>query len=232
MSQQKETKFFTPQKNESDSKKSFTPSAEPIEAKIVLLGNSGVGKTSLVMRFIHHQFSSNLNSTIGASYLDKIVNYNGQQVKLQMWDTAGQERFRSLAPMYYRGASMALLIFDVTNEDSWKSVQHWVTELQNNTQDEHQLVFIIGNQIDKEKRVVDRDKVLEYAESINAFYYETSAKENLGVEELQDDMVALLVESSHQLQEEAKIEKEKKNLAEISSTTPTKSPPGQGGCCK
>lgn len=165
-----------------------------LEAKIVLLGETGVGKTSIVVRYVEQRFSSVMSPTIGASFLTKTICIEGVRVKLQLWDTAGQERFRSLAPMYYRGAAAAVLIYDVGSEDSFLRVKEWVKELRTNVFDEIVLV-IVGNQIDKNYREVSNSDAQEYAHSIGALCVETSAKKNTGIDELFGQLAKQLVDS-------------------------------------
>eukprot|EP01114_Cavostelium_apophysatum_P015041 TRINITY_DN4023_c0_g1_i1.p1 TRINITY_DN4023_c0_g1~~TRINITY_DN4023_c0_g1_i1.p1 ORF type:complete len:207 (-),score=24.02 TRINITY_DN4023_c0_g1_i1:43-663(-) len=154
------------------------------DAKVVLLGDSGVGKTSLVMRYVQGTCAPEQNSTIGASFMTKRMFLNNWKVKLQIWDTAGQERFRSMTPMYYRGANAAILVYDMTQAQSFESVKDWVRELNTNVNDEI-VIAIAGNKCD----LVDKDgaissQVKEYAESIDAMCFETSALTDRGVEDL------------------------------------------------
>eukprot|EP01130_Rhizamoeba_saxonica_P018509 TRINITY_DN928_c2_g3_i4.p1 TRINITY_DN928_c2_g3~~TRINITY_DN928_c2_g3_i4.p1 ORF type:complete len:123 (-),score=24.69 TRINITY_DN928_c2_g3_i4:360-728(-) len=107
-----------------------------IEAKIVLLGDSGVGKTSIALRYTQEGVPKSTNPTIGASYLLKNLRIEDQKVKLQIWDTAGQDRFRSLAPMYYRFAKAALIVYDITCKKSFDKVREWVNELKMNVSED------------------------------------------------------------------------------------------------
>ncbi|TFY74506.1 hypothetical protein EWM64_g9505, partial [Hericium alpestre] len=98
-----------------------------IDAKIVVMGNTGVGKTSLLQRYTQNKFDpKNTTSTTGAFFVTKKISVNGLKVRLQLWDTAGQERFRSMAPMYYRGANAALLLYDITSAVSFEDVRGWL----------------------------------------------------------------------------------------------------------
>jgi len=153
-------------------------------AKVVLLGESGVGKSSLVLRYVEGQFSPVTKSTIGASFFTKRLLYDGVKAKLQIWDTAGQERFRSLAPMFYRGAAAAVVIYDITNGASFERMKSWVKELQNNVKEEIVLV-IVGNKADQAaSRAVDTSVVEEFVRACGAAsYFETSAKNNVNVDE-------------------------------------------------
>jgi len=118
---------------------------------------------------------------------------NGTRIKLQLWDTAGQERFRSLAPMYYRGAAAALLVYDVTSEESFQKVKEWVKELRTNIYEDI-ILAIVGNQVDRTYRQVERAEAEEYAHSIGALCFETSAKTNKGIEEMFVEMAKQLVD--------------------------------------
>merc|ERR1739841_297673 len=101
-----------------------------VQFKLVLLGDSAVGKSSLVLRFVRGQFFEYQESTIGAAFLTQTVALNDTTVKFEIWDTAGQERYHSLAPMYYRGAAAAVVVYDITNADSFQRAKSWVKELQ------------------------------------------------------------------------------------------------------
>eukprot|EP00268_Persea_americana_P019488 TRINITY_DN19978_c0_g1_i3.p1 TRINITY_DN19978_c0_g1~~TRINITY_DN19978_c0_g1_i3.p1 ORF type:complete len:132 (+),score=5.90 TRINITY_DN19978_c0_g1_i3:202-597(+) len=101
-----------------------------IQAKLVLLGDMGTGKTSLVLRFVKGQFFDYQESTIGAAFFSQILSLNEATVKFDIWDTAGQERYHSLAPMYYRGAAAAVVVYDITSMDSFVRAKKWVQELQ------------------------------------------------------------------------------------------------------
>ncbi len=125
-------------------------SSRPREIKFVLLGDSGVGKSSLVLRFVAQSFRPFSESTIGASFMSKQMEVDGGRVKMQIWDTAGQERYHSLAPMYYRGASAAIVVYDITRRESFATLQRWVTELQEKTKDIQ--ILVAGNKKDLEVR--------------------------------------------------------------------------------
>ena len=138
----------------------------------------------MALRYVQDIFSSSSNPTIGASFLTKRVILNGSKIKLQLWDTAGQERFRSLAPMYYRGALAALLVYDVTNVESFEEVKGWAEELRTNVE-ANLIVVVVGNKIDLAKhRVVTERQGKTFADSIGALFFETSARENVGIDPL------------------------------------------------
>lgn len=159
---------------------------EQYEFKVVLLGDKGVGKTCLVLRFIEGHFNVRQQSTIGAFFLTKrIATQEGHSAKIQIWDTAGQERFRAMAPMYYRNAAAAIVCFDITDESSFNTMKDWVEELKTNVAEKNLVLAIACNKGDlADERVVSRARAEQFARSINAIIHETSAKENFGVAEL------------------------------------------------
>jgi len=154
------------------------------DAKLVLLGNSGVGKTSLAIRYVQGIYQADQGSTIGASFLTKRMFLDDWKVKLQIWDTAGQERFKSMTPMYYRGSNAALLVYDITQADSFQKMKEWVRELNINIA-EPIIIAIAGNKCDLEaERQIPFATAKEYADSIDAILSETSAKQDKGIEDL------------------------------------------------
>ncbi|ORY98706.1 ras-like GTP-binding protein RYL2 [Syncephalastrum racemosum] len=157
---------------------------ERLEAKVVILGSTGVGKTSVVVRYVQKSFSQSSTSTIGASFMTKKLTVDDCQVRLQIWDTAGQERFRAMAPMYYRGAHAAILVYDITSEESFTDMNAWVEELKKNMDDDL-VIFIVGNKLDlaADQREVPIEKTEDYAMRVldgNCDVYEVSAKEDDG----------------------------------------------------
>ena len=119
-----------------------------LERKLVILGATDVGKTSLAVRYCNNEFLAQTATTIGASFLIKKLALDGKRLTLQIWDTAGQERFRSMAPLYYRNAKAALLVFDWSNAESWGKVRGWVEELRKHVEDDA-LLAIAANKADK-----------------------------------------------------------------------------------
>jgi len=152
--------------------------------KIVILGEGRVGKTSILLRYVRGEYNDKQASTLQASYLDKRVVAEGVTTSLSIWDTAGQERFHSLGPIYYRDADGALLVYDITDFESFAKVQKWVKELRSIVGNDISIV-IAGNKVDLEKRraVVEAD-ALAYAASVGAQHMYTSAKLNQGLEEI------------------------------------------------
>lgn len=154
------------------------------EVKCVVLGDTGVGKSSLVLKFVSGNFKPYSESTIGASFQSKYVVVKGQSLKYQIWDTAGQEKYHSLAPMYYRGAAAAIVVYDITRANTLKTLRNWVDELK--AQGPKDIaIAVAGNKADmKEQREVETNTAKEYADEIGALFLETSAKESTNVDEL------------------------------------------------
>lgn len=144
--------------------------------KLVLLGDAAVGKSSCVERFVKNEFFEFQQPTIGAAFLTQTVALDDYIVKFEIWDTAGQERYRSLAPMYYRGAAAALVVYDITSTESFQGAKTWIEELQRQGNADI-VIGLAGNKMDQEsKREVAKDEGKNYAQENNCIFFETSAK--------------------------------------------------------
>ena len=157
------------------------------EVKICLLGDVNVGKTSIASRFCKNSFTDTYRNTIGGAYQQQnIVLNNGAKIKLHIWDTSGQDRFRSMTNLYYRDAQVAILTYDVTNEQSLESLNYWLNELNDKVEIDNMVLCLAGNKSDIEssKRQVSTAKGKAFAEEHNMIFYETSAKTGAGVKEL------------------------------------------------
>lgn len=158
--------------------------------KIVLLGESAVGKSSIVHRFVKNTFDDLRESTIGAAFLTQsiVLPESNTTIKFEIWDTAGQERYKSLAPMYYRKANAALCVYDITSHASFEKAQDWIKELKRQAPDGI-VICLVGNKLDLEDRQVSQDEIDEYISTINEnntkiIYSECSAKNGDGVLEI------------------------------------------------
>jgi small GTP-binding protein len=152
--------------------------------KLVLLGESSVGKSSLVLRFVKGQFHEFQESTIGAAFLTQTVQIDDTTVKFEIWDTAGQERYHSLAPMYYRGAQAAIVTYDLTNKETFQKAQNWIKELQRQASP-NIVIALAGNKLDlASKRAVSYEEAKTYADETGLLFMETSAKTAANVMEL------------------------------------------------
>mmetsp|Transcript_9195 Transcript_9195/g.22586 ORF Transcript_9195/g.22586 Transcript_9195/m.22586 type:complete len:204 (+) Transcript_9195:170-781(+) len=164
----------------------FDDNANQIEPKVVVLGQTGVGKTSMIHRYTKGDFNESTQTTIGGAYCKKDVKVGDWMVSLQIWDTAGQERFRSMAPMYYRNAKAAILVYDATDQKTLEMVQGWADELVKHACKD--VIFVLaGNKCDV--NVSDQSpevlaKAKKKADELGAKLYHTSAKTGRGIQEL------------------------------------------------
>jgi len=151
--------------------------------KVLLLGNSNVGKSSLFLRFVDDIWNDTFVPTIGVDFKIKTFEIDEKKIKMQIWDTAGQERFKNIISSYYRGAHGILLIYDVTDKDSFRNLANWLIEIEKNA-NKNVLKVVIGNKTDLEnRRVITYNQGKEFADTYDLKFLETSAKKNLNVNE-------------------------------------------------
>ena len=152
--------------------------------KVVLLGDSGVGKTSIVTRYTTGVVSTSVKPTVGAAFVTKEINVDNKEFELLIWDTAGQEVYRGLAPIYYRSSGIAIIVFDVTRPETYKSVSYWISELKLNV-DIKPIIVVCANKVDKEgPKFPDEEVAQKYASENGAIYIETSALSGLGIDRM------------------------------------------------
>jgi len=151
--------------------------------KIIFVGDTCVGKTALAERISRNEFRETYNSTVGVDFSTVTLDIGNQTIKTHIWDTAGQERYRSLAPMYYRGAKAAVVVYDITKKDTLTGAKSWIAELQ--SRQPGCVIILVGNKVDLNKsRTIDADEVKEYARSHHLIHIEASAKTGHNVEEI------------------------------------------------
>ncbi|BFG02661.1 ras-related protein Rab-35 [Drosophila madeirensis] len=151
--------------------------------KLLIIGDSGVGKSSLLIRFSDDTFSGSYITTIGVDFKIRTVDIDGLRVKLQIWDTAGQERFRTITSTYYRGTHGVIIVYDVTNGDSFANVRRWLEEIQNNC-DVVNKVLVGNKNDDPDCKVVITEDAQRFAKQMDIELYETSAKDNINVDNM------------------------------------------------
>jgi len=161
-----------------------TPYAENEVMKVLLVGDSGVGKTSVLMRYTENTFSESSISSIGADFKIRNIPVDGREIKLQLWDTAGQERFRTITSSFFRGAHAVIIVYDVTNQLTFNNVKLWRQEVQKYAGARVNCV-LVGNKCDlKDKIVIDTNTAKTYADEIGIPFLETSAKDSLNIDQI------------------------------------------------
>ena len=163
--------------------------------KVKMIGDSGVGKTSIITRYIDGKFSENMQATIGIDYKNTFIDIQGKHVKMVLWDTAGQERFRTLTSTYYKGTNGLCVVFDVTSKESFESLDKWIAEFkQNSTEIDSVQVMLIANKIDLPDRVVSNEESVQYAKKNSMLYIETSAKIDKGIKDAFTELATQILE--------------------------------------
>ena len=165
------------------------------EAKLVMIGSTTVGKTSIVNRFTREVFTNDTTSTVGASFVSKIVTVGDIPVKLQLWDTAGSEKYRSMVPIYFQNADAAIIVYDITNDQTFRDVETWFRDLQQKGP-QQLTVALVGNKCDLTRmRAIDEASGREAAESFGIpIFKETSALTGDGIKELFDELSKGIIE--------------------------------------
>ncbi len=197
---------------------------KPNVIKVVLLGSSGVGKSSIIFRYVTEDWDETMQTTLGASFMDKQVTYQGVPFKFQIWDTAGQEKYAPLAQMYYRDANVAVLVYDITNRESFYNLKTWYLELAEKGPKDIMLA-IVGNKCDlRDSEQVSTAEGEKYAKDCDAMFMKTSAKEKIGVFELFETICDKLIAEKHLDEQEIDVGKSK-------LVPPSKFPKKEKKCC-
>ena len=181
--------------------------------KVVLLGDSGVGKTSIVTRYTTGIVQTSVKPTVGAAFVTKELTVDGRPCELLIWDTAGQEVYRGLAPMYYRSAGIAIIVYDVIRRQTYQSVSYWIKELKANV-DKNTVLVVCANKIDREEEhSPDPDVAAKFAQENGALFIETSAVSGIGIDRLfqmavQQYLEVCPIQDAQPLPKQVKIEEE------------------------
>eukprot|EP00051_Salpingoeca_urceolata_P026336 m.476933 g.476933 ORF g.476933 m.476933 type:complete len:207 (+) comp20703_c0_seq1:162-782(+) len=204
-------------------------SRKKVLLKVIILGDSGVGKTSLMNQYVNRKFSNQYKATIGADFLTKEVMVEDRLVTMQIWDTAGQERFQSLGVAFYRGADCCVLVFDVTVPKTFETLDSWRDEflIQASPRDPDNFPFVVlGNKVDLENRAISHKRASTWCQNKNNIpYFETSAKDNINVEQ------AFQTIAANALQQEADVEMYNDFPGEIKLSADDGAKPDTGCAC-
>ena len=156
--------------------------------KILTIGDGGVGKTSILRRYVENKFLKHHLSTIGIDFLSKTLKIKDKEIKLKIWDTAGQERYRQITSHIYKDADGIILVFDVTSEESFNQITDWMEQIKNNVSKEEINLILIGNKCDLADRMVEKERGEKMAEKLKIKYFETSALTGQGINEAFEEL--------------------------------------------
>jgi len=196
-----------------------------MQIKLLMIGDSGVGKTCLLLRYANDSFSPTFITTIGIDFKIKDIQLDGKRIKLQIWDTAGQERFRTITTSYFRGAQGILLVYDVTDRNSFISIRNWVAQIQMHA-DVNVNKILIGNKCDcPDQRAISFEEGESLAKEYNIHFYETSAKQDLNVEK---SFMTIATDVKNRLMADGGTGTNPNNVR----LAPQPGGPAKGGCCK
>ena len=201
--------------------------SDEIAIKVTLIGESSVGKTSIINRFTKNSFSQELESTLGANYSQKKITLHGKKLRLDLWDTAGQEKYRAIGRHFYKESYIVCLVYDITNLDSFEKIKSvWYPELKEHGE-KLRIVALVGNKIDKYlQEEVKEEEVKKFAKEIGAIYKRTSAMEGTNIEDLFNALAEKYLTDIGGVV----IEKEKKDKIQIKAGD-SADQPKKKGCC-
>ncbi|XP_035999178.1 ras-related protein Rab-6A isoform X2 [Fundulus heteroclitus] len=192
--------------------------------KLVFLGEQSVGKTSLITRFMYDSFDNTYQATIGIDFLSKTMYLEDRTIRLQLWDTAGQERFRSLIPSYIRDSAAAVVVYDITNVNSFQQTTKWIDDVRTERGSDV-IIMLVGNKTDlADKRQVSIEEGERKAKELNVMFIETSAKAGYNVKQLFRRVAAALPGM------DTTQDKNKEDMINIQLEKPPEQPASEGGC--
>ena len=161
--------------------------------KLILIGDSYVGKSNILLKYLKNQFNENSKTTIGVEFGTKNIIINNKRIKIQIWDTAGQERYRSITSAYYKGAKGALIVYDITRKNTFDNIDKWITDLKLNS-DKNICIIILGNKSDLiDKREINKNDGIKKAEMYKTAFLETSALNGDNISKAFDELIEQIV---------------------------------------
>ena len=206
------------------------PNGYDLLYKIIIIGDTCVGKSNILSRYLKDEFKEDSRSTVGVELGTKFVKIKNVGAKLQIWDTAGQERYRSITSSYYKGSHGCFIVYDITNESSFENVDNWYKQAQKEASKEVSII-LVGNKCDLEnQRVVSKEKAEEKAKNLNCPFFETSALSKIKIEDIFNEMINNIYErtggAKNEDDDDIEIIKENDNAININQEAPQKK-----GCC-
>ena len=164
--------------------------------KVIIIGDTGVGKSNILSRYVKDEFSSNSKSTVGVELGIKFLKIKNTNTKIQIWDTAGQERYKAITSSYFKGSNGCFIVYDITSESSFNNIENWYAEIQKETSKDIP-ILLVGNKCDLEdERKVPIEKGKEKAKNLNCAFFETSALKKINIEKIFEELVNNIYEKT------------------------------------
>ena len=202
--------------------------------KVIIIGDTAVGKSNILSRYVKDEFSSNSKSTVGVELGIKFLKIKNTKTKIQIWDTAGQERYRAITSSYFKGSNGCFIVYDITNEASFNNIENWYEQIQKETSKDIP-ILLVGNKCDLEdERKVPIEKGKEKAQNLNCAFFETSALKKINIDKIFEELVNNIYEKTggNKNDDDINVElvKDDKavNLNEVKNGENEKK---KGGCC-
>ena len=196
--------------------------------KVLLVGDAGVGKSSILLRFTDDTFDDHLQSTIGVDFKLKMMRLRGKRIKLTIWDTAGQERFRTLTSSYYRGAHGIMFVYDTSRRDTFQHLNQWLQEVEMYCPGRNAVKLLVGNKIDLADRVVSKAEAEAWARANGMLFLESSAKTKIGINQVFEEVAEKILDNPTLL--ESTVPAAKRGVA-VSKDLQEGGGEGAAGCC-
>ena len=217
----------------STNKEQQTKNSKPIPCKLILVGDSGVGKTCIISRYMN-EYKPDIGSTLSTTYFTKLVIIDGYKINFQIWDTVGQEQYRSLNSLFFKDAHICLMVFDITRKMSFESIKdYWYNAVISNGLEG--IIFgLAGNKNDLyENETVDKNEVKEFSNEVNAVFKYTSAKQNVSIDELFEELGKNFLKSSFvkDIIQKEQVNNENQNFKLDNKKKSTKNEGNKKGCC-
>ncbi|KAL4473716.1 hypothetical protein ABPG74_022580 [Tetrahymena malaccensis] len=191
--------------------------------KLLIIGNSAVGKTCLLLRYCNNKFSFSHITTVGVDFQIKRLDLNGKKIKLSIWDTAGQEKWRNITTNYYKGADGIVIAYSIDDQESFDKVEYWIQSIKENCDNANTSIFLVGNKSDSKQRVITYEQGQMLAEKHHIPFQETSALDNINVSESFTQLAKMCLDQHEISQSKKKNQKSTSNEIDEQITGPSHS---------